>query len=231
MPQLPPRYPLEKLFSSLVGAPSAKQGSPRQRRRAASRRRARRGDSTLDLQALEQRYALAVAAFFEPTSATLLASPGSNLYLTKVVGDELWVGESSTFVGRKTIPAISTLGTLAITTGVEKNDTNVEFAGFPLSSANTTTFVLSKNRVMDDKNGGGLNSGYEGGEFYGTLTCVQPDGRKSTWTFTDWDFDTADPAYNLSQIRFTSGPGYGGTRTRFAPGGEPTSFVQPQPGY
>jgi len=204
--------------------------SRRTTRGAASRRRgtSRNGDQRVET--LEPRLALAVAAFFEPTSATLLASPGSDLYLTKVVGDELWVGESSTFVGRQTIPAISTLGTLAITTGVEKTDTDVEFAGFPMSSANTTTFVLSKTFLLDNRDGGQVGSS-EGGELYGTLTCVQPDGTTSTWTFTNWDLNTADPAYNLSLIRFTSGPKYGGPRTRFAPGGEPTIFVQPRTGY
>lgn len=204
--------------------------SRRTARGPASRRRVttRRNDHRLET--LEPRLAMAVATFFEPTSATLLASPGSNLYLTKVVGDELWAAESSTFVGRDSIPAISTRGTLAITTGVEKNDSDVEFAGFPMASGDTTFFVLSKTRVMDNKNGGGLSFS-EGGELYGALTCVQPDGTMSTWTFSDWNLNNADPAFDLSQIRFTSGPGYGGTRTWFAASGAPTSFTQPKTGH
>lgn len=198
---------------------------PASRRRVAARRQGQR------IETLEPRLAMAVATFFEPTSATLLASPGSNLYVTKVVGDELWAAESSTFVGRESIPAISTRGTLAITTGVEKNDTDIDFAGFPLSSSSTTAFVLSKTRLMDNKNGGSVETSSEGGELYGTLTCVQPDGTTSTWTFTDWNLNNSDPAYDLSQIRFTSGPGYGGTRTWFAASGNPTSFTQPKTGY
>jgi subtilisin-like proprotein convertase family protein len=199
------------------------------------RRQSRRRAEALTTQQLEQRLALAVEVFVAPTSTTLVATPGSDLYLTKVVGDELWVADTSTFVGKKSVPLISTLGTLAITTGALKQDADVETDAFPTSplNASLTSFVLSKTRVMDNVDGDTSSSSRLGGELYGTVQLMQPDGNTSIWSFTSWNLSTASPAYNVSRINFTSGPGYGGTRKGLLPeaGGEIETYEPPPRGY
>ena len=107
---------------------------------------------------LEQRLAFALATFVEPTpddgqprAVTLVSSPGSDLYVTKIAGDTLWAAESSTFVGRSEIPNISAQGTLAITTGVIKQDFGLDAVNYPMAGPNLTltqtTFALSKGYI------------------------------------------------------------------------------------
>ena len=170
-------------------------------------RRGRRPKSSDDLSSekLEQRQLLAVSAYYDPVTnggyATIVAEAGDNAFLQKVAtasGSLYVAGDSSFAPGRRTeIPNIDALDRIVIREGTPRADDGVLPNSYPMTSPSVTTFALS-----------GV-SGWLGREFSGTMSLTQPDGSRSSWTFSNAQQIGNFTTYS-NPIRFTSGIGTAG---------------------
>ena len=151
-------------------------------------------------ESLEQRLAFSVAGFLSGNVATLVAAPESDLYVTKVVNGDIWYDDNSSFTTRGTLASgvLSSVQTLSVISGRERQDLGVRADGSPMLATNSlqTSFALQHMYLVDS------------GELSGDFSCVQPDGTTSTWHFTS---EQPTPStYDYTQIRITSGPGWDG---------------------
>jgi subtilisin-like proprotein convertase family protein len=162
-------------FASMGIARSLQRRRLRSRQSEMSQARLQRASGRLEMQQLEQRLALAVTAYSEPSAVTLLVSSGSDLYLTQTVGatpsqKDLWVSSASTFenaskynllqgsspvaaggsgIGVESgyVSSIPSYDTIAVTTGTEKIETNIRNSGYPMQSADVDSTDPATSRL------------------------------------------------------------------------------------
>ena len=164
-----------------------------------------RGGHRLSSEVLERRLALDTDGLLSGDTATIVVTPSSDLYITQIANGDIWFDDNSSFLnhGTKNFSAASlaSVQTLAITTGMLQRDADVKADGSPMVSAGslTTSFALQDMYLTNAS------------EMYGSFSCTQPDGTKTTWSFTSWDGNTTGGGISdIAALRLSSGYGYGG---------------------
>jgi subtilisin-like proprotein convertase family protein len=204
---------------------------------------------------LERRFAFDVAAFAAAgqDQVTLVVSEGDDLYLTQVTSSpqNLLYGTSSSYLGDEfnagVISDFDSYPKFMIAEGNTINESVIRADGSPAWGVirDTETFFLPKhvphysanypvwelsgppdNDVVYRKEGGPLVST----ETRGRIEVTQPDGALSTWTFTNWNQETASIRFDNQNISIVEGANYGGQGRMFSASVAP-QFEAITPGY
>ena len=219
------RKKLRFLRSAEVVVESLSEAVPRSSRRRVKngRKSFRRNTAFACPESLEQRLALAVEVFAQPSYTplgsnsavpgwvTVIGDASDDIYMQQVATSpqSIIVADNSSFLNPRAVPDIeSDYATIYVTNGEGRSDTNLLADNAPLystSGSNQTRFALAQAPIASDLSGGSSDD-----SIYlvtGVLLYTQDDG-----TVTRWNFSNSDPvrdAYGAT-LRLTSGPGSAG---------------------
>lgn len=192
----------------------------------ARKRKGGRKAEKFHAETLEQRLALAVEVFAQPSYTpigsnsavpgwvTVIGDASDDIYMQQLATapQSLIVADNSSFLDPRSVPGIDAgYATIFVTNGQGRSDSGLLADNSPLYSAtggNRTRFALQSAPIASDLQG----TASVDPQFLvtGTLRYQQIEGENLPWT--TWNFSNFDPvrkAYG-SSLRLTSGPGAAG---------------------
>jgi subtilisin-like proprotein convertase family protein len=193
---------------------------------AATKARSRKGSrkaADLRSETLEQRLALAVEVFAQPSYTpigsdsavpgwvTVIGDASDDIYMQQVATapQSLIVADNGSFLEPRSVRDIDArFATIYVTNGQSRSDSGLLADNSPLYSTtggNRTRFALQSAPIASDL----VGQANDDPQFLvtGTLRYTQDDGSVTIWTFSN--FDPVREAYGAS-LRLTSGPGASG---------------------
>ncbi len=165
---------------------------------------------------LEKRQMMAVEVFGDATLnggwLTIVAEGGDDVFIQKVATapESLWVADNSSFANQITVGAIDSLKSIFITSGTQRQESEVQFTGYPMTAESITRFSLPSDGL--ETNGDFENSplllGLLDTPLSGSVSILQPDGQVSSWSFNNSNVEQFGTVRALGSPRFVSGVGF-----------------------